>query len=283
MRLASVHRQHVHLRTSIARRQERQRLSVRRPRGRTIMPALRKLRRFPASRENNPDVARVAIRTHVRRRHGKRDPFTVRRYRRVAYPVHLDHVVKRNRVLRGFLRQAARRTTQNQPSGDRAAPQNVAHHDFSLRCRRSIAIAFTMPWILSRFPAVSKAIRILRAGAHCAPASGRWSTRAQNKFAPASANVARTTTPSPHRTVVSSRPVKASATTANAVPPGDRNVAPPGFFRRNAGNAAATAPYINNRATAESVAFHRKSPEIENISSNTANARIEMCGVRNFG
>src|SRR6267154_2073367 len=107
--------------------------------------------------------------------------------------------------------------------------------------------------------------------------------RAQNQFAAAIPKVASTTIPSRHRTVVSSNPVKARAPTANAVPPGNRKAAPPGLFRRNAGNAAATAPYINSRATAESVAFHRKSPEIENISSNTANARIEMCGVRNLG
>lgn len=82
--------------------------------------------------------------------------------------------------------------------------------------------------------------------------------------------------PSRHRTAVSSKAVKARANTANAVPHGNRKPAPPVFLRRKAGNAAATAPYMNSRATAESVAFHRKSPEIENISSNAANARIEM-------
>src|ERR1700740_2830540 len=106
---------------------------------------------------------------------------------------------------------------------------------------------------------------------------------AQNQFAAAIPNVTSTTANSPHRAVVSSNPVKIRATAANAVPPGNRKAAPPDFFRRTAGNAAATAPYINSLATAESVAFHRKSPESENTSSSAANAKIEICGVRNRG
>src|ERR1700746_1342133 len=106
---------------------------------------------------------------------------------------------------------------------------------------------------------------------------------AQNQFAAAIPNVTSTTANSPHRAVVSSKPVKTRATAADAVPPGHRKAVPPGFFRRNAGKAAATAPSINSRATAESVAFHRKSPESENTSSSAANAKIEICGVRNRG
>src|SRR5258706_16309447 len=74
--------------------------------------------------------------------------------------------------------------------------------------------------------------------------------RAQNQFAAAIPNVASTTTPSFQRTVVSSKPVKTSATTANAMPPDNRKAASPGLFRRKAGKAAATAPYMNRRATA---------------------------------
>ena len=42
-------------------------------------------------------------------------------------------------------------------------------------------------------------------------------------------------------------------------------------------------PYMNMRATAESMAFHRKFPAAENSVSSAAKATMEIYGVRNRG
>ena len=63
------------------------------------------------------------------------------------------------------------------------------------------------------------------------------------------------------------------------LPPGAVNA----YAQLSTGRAAAIEPYMNIRATAESIAFHRKFPPTENNVSSAANVAMERYGVRKRG
>src|ERR1700739_528412 len=100
LRFAAFHRKQVHLRIAVARRQKRQRLSVWRPRGRTIVPALRHLHRVAARCAYDPYIARVAVGFHVRGGHRKGRPLPIGGNLRGRDAMQFHHVVKRDGMFR---------------------------------------------------------------------------------------------------------------------------------------------------------------------------------------
>src|SRR6266436_4579748 len=100
--------------------------------------------------------------------------------------------------------------------------------------------------------------------------------RLQNQLSAPRANVTETTASSPQCIRVTSTALNSSASAAKSTPAGKRKCAACGCFLLSTGSAAAIEPYMNIRATAESIAFHRKLPAAENKVSSTAKATMEI-------
>jgi len=269
--------------SSLPRRQKRQRLSVRRPPRRRIMPALRKLHCLAPTSGNNPDVARPSIRVHVR-------GFAT------AYATHFPSGeifgsptrciwIMSSNVMGCFAASCEKVIVaqhKSSPAATRPLRKTVRIMIVPFAFAGKFAVEDTRSWILSRsaqFPRPSG--KNYRTIAHYAPTKGAVPSPRPKPIRRCNRNVAQHDgkfSPAHSR---QQQPVKISATAANAVPPGNRKSSAPRLLPSQCGQSRRHSPVHKQPRDRRKVAFQRKSPEIENTSSRAANARIEICGVRN--